>query len=507
MKVLANIFRRALVVAVAYAVTMAVVGVDATAQTMLPGRTVTEQRVISFLSELDLSEAQKVQVEGILREERPAVETLVRQLISTHDELRAATRDGRFDETQIRAIVTRLTPAIAELIVAKERIVSRIYAVLTPAQRALFDQQRVALSAKFASLSGTLSAGSAGTTLIETVGAQLGLSQAQKLVVALIAAVEYPRIQPLVNSLMNAQVQIRAATENGRLDEAQVRAIATRQAQAMVELVVAAERVLSRLYAVLTPEQRVRIEISLDESVARLHGLLDFASIDDARFFVRQHYVDFLSREPDREGFDAWVAVLNHCGDDAQCLVHARTEVSGAFFRSQEFQLKGYFVYRFYKAAFGRLPRFAEIIPDMRSVTGQTADEVRQKRDTFAATWVERAEFRERYSGLSNAAFVDQLLATAGALRARRGEFVAALDGGQKTRAQVVRDVVESEEFFAKEYNSAFVAMQYFGYLRRDPETKGYNDWLNYLNQHPADYPTMVWGFSASTEYRRRFGN
>ena len=80
MKVLVNTLRRALVVAVACAITLAVVGVDATAQTTLPGRTVIEQRIISFLSELNLSEAQKVQIEGILRAERPAVETLVRQL-------------------------------------------------------------------------------------------------------------------------------------------------------------------------------------------------------------------------------------------------------------------------------------------------------------------------------------------------------------------------------------------------------------------------------------------
>jgi hypothetical protein len=327
------------------------------------------------------------------------------------------------------------------------------------------------------------------------------------LAVLWIIAVEYPRIDALVKSLADAQTQIRAATGNGRYDESQVRAVAAQQARAATELIVVVERVLSKLHAVLTAEQRAQIESSREASAARLRGLLDAVSIDDARFFIRQHYVDFLSREPEREGFDAWVAVLNRCGGDAQCLMRTRTEVSSAFFRSQEFQFKGYFVYRFYRATLGRLPKFVEIIPDMRSVTGQTAEDVGQKRDAFANAWIQRAEFRALYDGLSNAAFVDKLLATAGVLQARREEFVAALEGQQKTRTQVLREVVESDELFAKEYNGAFVAMQYFGYLRRDPEAAGYQNWLRYLNQNPSDYQTMVWGFVASTEYRKRFGN
>jgi len=50
-----------------------------------------------------------------------------------------------------------------------------------------------------------------------------------------------------------------------------------------------------------------------------------------------------------------------------------------------------------------------------------------------------------------------------------------------------------------------FVAMQYFGYLRRDPDA-GYNDWLSYLTAHPGDFRTMVFGFIYSPEYKSRFG-
>src|SRR5205085_6978698 len=71
--------------------------------------------------------------------------------------------------------------------------------------------------------------------------------------------------------------------------------------------------------------------------------------------------------------------------------------------------------------------------------------------------------------------------------------------------ATAVRTIVESQEEYAKEYNKAFVFMQYNGYLRRDPDLNGYNAWLTYLNAHPTDFREMVRGFMDSTEYRARF--
>jgi hypothetical protein len=70
----------------------------------------------------------------------------------------------------------------------------------------------------------------------------------------------------------------------------------------------------------------------------------------------------------------------------------------------------------------------------------------------------------------------------------------------------VLRVIVESQAVQSKEFNPAFVAMQYFGYLKRDPETEGFNAWLNYLNANPNDFRTMVNGFANSKEYRSRFG-
>ena len=228
-------------------------------------------------------------------------------------------------------------------------------------------------------------------------------------------------------------------------------------------------------------------------------------TIDDADFFVQQHYVDFLGRFPEAEGFKAWLGVLERCGGDQTCVSKQRVKVSAAFYRSEEFQLKGFFVYRFYAASLGRLPKYSEFMPDMQRVTAQTNDEVLAKRDQFTDQWVDRAEFKTKYGSLSNSAFVDRLLQTAGVQLPNRSDLVADLDAGRKSRAQVVRAVVESQQVFEKEFNRAFVAMQYFGYLRRDPEAEGYNAWLRVLNQNPQDFRTMVGGFVNSPEYRNRF--
>jgi hypothetical protein len=230
---------------------------------------------------------------------------------------------------------------------------------------------------------------------------------------------------------------------------------------------------------------------------------------DSHAFYVRQHYLDFLSREPEQAGFDAWLGVLDRCPDAAADPGCGRAAVSSGFFRSMEFQLKGFFVYRFYKSTLGRLPGYEEITPDMRRVTGQTSAEVLAKKDAFAEAWANRPDFKAVYpDSLSPADFVDKLLRTAGVAPSgavTRDTLVADLRANRLTRAGVVRAVVEHPAVEAKEYNAAFVAMQYFGYLRRDPEAGGFNAWLSYLDAHPDDYATMVNGFVNSNEYRLRF--
>ncbi|MDQ3253131.1 MAG: DUF4214 domain-containing protein [Acidobacteriota bacterium] len=230
---------------------------------------------------------------------------------------------------------------------------------------------------------------------------------------------------------------------------------------------------------------------------------------DDNDAWLLQHYVDFLNRMPDPGGFAGWMAILNQCppsevNNPTSSLTCTRIDVSSAFFRSTEFQLKGYYLLRFYQVSLGRVPSYAEFGPDMRLVTGQTDQEFMERRNAFPGLFVARTEFRNRYDALSNAAYVSKLAETAVITIPNSAQLVGDLDAGRKTRAQVLREIVESTEVERKFYNSAFVTMQYFGYLRRDPDMEGYNGWMEILNR-TGDYRYMVWGFVYSPEYREKF--
>lgn len=239
--------------------------------------------------------------------------------------------------------------------------------------------------------------------------------------------------------------------------------------------------------------------------------------------FVRMHYLDFLSREP--EAVEPWSAVLNGCSDVNNNPVCDRVLVSQSFFGSPEFRLKGFYVFNFYRVAFGRRPDYAEIIPDMHSLAGATAEETFRKRALFPVSFTDGAEFKGFYDALSDADFVNALLERyalqqimtldpsnpEGGTRVvlTRADLINRLGttGAQAlTRAQVLRAVVESNEVETAEYNGAFVAMQYYGYLRRTPEESGYQAWLRVITEDPNNIRIMVNGFLNSTEYRLRFG-
>ena len=68
--------------------------------------------------------------------------------------------------------------------------------------------------------------------------------------------------------------------------------------------------------------------------------------------------------------------------------------------------------------------------------------------------------------------------------------------------------MADSNSVRAAEFNSAFVLMEYFGYLRRNPDEDGYNFWLSKLNEFKGNYiqAEMVKAFLDSTEYKQRFG-
>ncbi len=254
---------------------------------------------------------------------------------------------------------------------------------------------------------------------------------------------------------------------------------------------------------------------------------------DNNAFFVRQQYLDFLLREPDAGGFNNWLNILNNCqpnqgglGSDPNC---DRVFVSSGFFRSTEFGERGYWAYRYYHAALGRRPQFAEFLTDLRRLSGflSPAEEEAQ-RAAFVDDFMQRPEFTALYGGLTNAANAAQFIAkleqtahvtlpaTTTTLPGQppqygRQELIDKMATGQFTAAQTLRAFIEQKVVFDAFFFRAFVAMQYFGYLTRDPEDAGYNDWVDVLtngrgNIPPGDFYHLIFGFVWSVEYRQRFG-
>jgi hypothetical protein len=265
-------------------------------------------------------------------------------------------------------------------------------------------------------------------------------------------------------------------------------------------------------------------------------GALPPNRIDDPQFFVIQHYRDFLNREPDPNGLSFWTNEITSCGTNTQCIQVKRVNVSAAFFLSIEFQETGYLVYRFYKAAYGNLPgapvpvRLSEFLPDTQQIgqnvvvgIGDWQTQLETNKQAFAAQFVARARFTSAYpDSLTPAQFVDALFANAGVtpLSAERSaaidEFGSAGTSADATaRARALRRVAENATLGQQEFNRAFVLMQYFGYLRRNPNDPpepglnfdGYNFWLGKLNQFNGNYvdAEMVKAFITSGEYQQRF--
>src|SRR5205807_9289014 len=139
-----------------------------------------------------------------------------------------------------------------------------------------------------------------------------------------------------------------------------------------------------------------------------------------------------------------------------------------------------------------------------------------QNKQAFAADFVTRDQFTSAFpSTMSAADFVDKLNANAGNVlsQSERDQLVNELSAGAKSRAEALRAVAEDGDLAKAEFNRAFVLMQYFGYLRRNPNSApdsdytGYDFWLSKLNDFNGNFvdAEMVKAFINSTEYRERF--
>src|SRR5215471_5749437 len=257
--------------------------------------------------------------------------------------------------------------------------------------------------------------------------------------------------------------------------------------------------------------------------------------IDDPQSYVWMQYHDFLNREPDPGGLAFWSNQIASCGNDQTCIDAARVNVSAAFFFSIEFQQTGYLVYRLYKAAYGNLPHapvpviINDFLPDTQEISRSLVvnqpgwqQVLENNMQAFTSSFVQRSRFTLTYSAsLTPAQFVDALFANAGVTpsiaerQAAIDEFAgAATSGDTAARGRALRRVADNGTLVQQEFNRAFVLMQYFVYLRRNPsdaqdtDYAGYDFWVQKLNQFNGNYISaeMVRAFITSGEYHQRFG-
>lgn len=272
-------------------------------------------------------------------------------------------------------------------------------------------------------------------------------------------------------------------------------------------------------------------------------------AIDDPATFVCQHYHDFLNRQPDQGGWDFWTKEITSCGTDPACLEARRVNVSAAFFLSIEFQQTGYLVERMYKVAYGDgnssstlngshqlsipLVRWNQFLLDTQKISRgvivlQPGWEtvLENNKQAFAREFVERPDFYWTFpTSMTPMQFVTKLSQNTGG-HLEYGAFAIALSFfGNATDISDANACAQATRWVAEvylglnsqraEFNRAFTLMQYFGYLRRNPNDSpdrdytGYDFWLTKLNQFNGNYveAEMVKAFITSAEYRQRFGS
>jgi uncharacterized delta-60 repeat protein len=311
----------------------------------------------------------------------------------------------------------------------------------------------------------------------------------------------------------------------------------------------------------VSPEPSEAFTVTLSNPVGATLGATSTATVsinsDDAapgpnpvdaasfspEFFVRQHYVDFLNREADAGGLAFWTSNFTQCGGDSQCLDARRENVSAAFFLSIEFQETGFLVHRLYKAAYGdavgqatqggvliQIPvpvvRLEEFLPDTQEISKDVIvgaagwpERLDANKTAFTRGFVSRPRFTAAFpAGMTPEQFVGALNANAGNVLSadERAALIneLAADNTAAGRASVLRKVAEDADLASAERNRAFVLMQFFGYLRRNPNDSpdtnygGYNFWLRKLNDNNGNFvqAQMVKAFIDSIEYKQRFG-
>lgn len=260
-------------------------------------------------------------------------------------------------------------------------------------------------------------------------------------------------------------------------------------------------------------------------------------TIADYDFFVTMLYNDTLRRFPEAAGLQFYVDILNGCGaaTNVECIKYTRGALAANFFRSPEFGRKGNYIMFMYMSSIGQRPHtvaeltdptkvdrphYTEFFADLGTISTPDDDPVltETKKAAFAEAWMQRPEIMTKYpTSMTPTAFVDAILTLAGVTIPNRDQLISDLTGGTKTRGQVLRIIAESPEMNTKFFKQSFVTMEYFGFLRRDPEPCvgspnpsqcGYifhNDRFNLVSDEDFLENTIVRGFIESPEYINRF--
>jgi hypothetical protein len=275
----------------------------------------------------------------------------------------------------------------------------------------------------------------------------------------------------------------------------------------------------------------------------------------DSRYFIRQHYIDFLGRQPDESGWAFWENTIEQCGGDLQCREVKRISASAAFYLSIEFQETGFLLERLYKSAYGDaigastlgepagsshsiavpiilLNEFAvdsvKISDGVIVLQADWQQRLETNKVNFITEFIQRSRFTDPSAfpvSMTPAAFVDRLNSNIGVVLSSPERAAAVSEFGNApdtndvaARVRALRRVAENQTFAragGQEFNRAFVLMQYFGYLRRNPSDSpestrdytGYEFWLKKLNNFNGNFvdAEMVKAFLSSAEYQSRF--
>ncbi len=211
--------------------------------------------------------------------------------------------------------------------------------------------------------------------------------------------------------------------------------------------------------------------------------------------FVRQLYLDLLSRTAEGAGLSVWVNYI----DSGQ---YTRAQVAAQFFQSPEFNFSGMYITRLYMAIMLRDPDYGGWNGWFNLLRGG------QSRTYILNQFLGSQEFQLRYGSLDNTAFIT--LVYNNVLKrspdpAGLAQWVHWLDAGTYTRAEVMDGFISSAEYTAVSKNRAYSNLLYMGFLRRAGDAGGLDGWANWLNNGTYTLEQVVNGFISSAEYLSRF--